>query len=300
MKKISEPIVFFGSGPVAAKSLELLINDFELEAVITKKPKHSTDQAPVIDIANANQIPLFLPNNKTELSEIIRTSGLKSRIAILIDYGVIVSLDVINYFKLGIINSHFSLLPDWRGADPITFAILSGKNETGVSLMLLTEGIDEGQLLSQKTVDINNRDSLELTDELIKVSHELLVSDLPKYITGDIKPFNQPDRTPTYSRKLTKEDGKINWDKEALQIEREIRAYIVWPKSYTNLAGIDLIITKAHRTNLQVNSGKAILHNGELVVGCGKGSLIIEELKPSGKKNMTAKEFLAGYKHLLS
>src|SRR5690606_13053936 len=126
MNKI--PVVFFGSGPVAAKSLENMLPDFEIVAVVTKpKPAHHRGNFPVINVAENNNLPLYRVTNKQELTELIRTKPFKSEVAILIDFGIIVSQEVIDYFPKGIINSHFSLLPEWRGADPITFAILSGQ-----------------------------------------------------------------------------------------------------------------------------------------------------------------------------
>ncbi len=143
MKKTSNPIVFFGSGPVAAKSAALLAQDFEIEAVITK---------PATVAQMTSMLPkdtcVYSVNTKSELDDLITAQLFSSKLGILIDFGIIVSQKVIDYFPLGIINSHFSILPEWRGADPISFAILSGQKETGVSLMLLVEAMDEGPILS--------------------------------------------------------------------------------------------------------------------------------------------------------
>src|SRR4051812_14202772 len=132
-------IVFFGSGPVAAKSLELLAEYCNVEAVITKpQPEHHKEPFPVLTLAKKRDFKVFTPVGKKELSDLFETKPVTSQLGIVIDYGFIINQDVIDYFPLGIINSHFSLLPEWRGADPITFAILSGQKETGVSLMLIT------------------------------------------------------------------------------------------------------------------------------------------------------------------
>src|SRR5690349_4191168 len=136
MKKISEPITFFGSGPVAAESLRLLAQSFTIEAVITKpRPAHHKGSVPVLELAEKLQIPVRTASTKSELDALFDSRPVKSRVAILIDFGIIVSQQVIDYFEYGIINSHFSLLPEWRGADPITFSILSGQPRTGISLM---------------------------------------------------------------------------------------------------------------------------------------------------------------------
>jgi methionyl-tRNA formyltransferase len=308
MTKISSPtktsgklsIVFFGSGPVAAQSLELLRQDFEIEAVVTKP---TTLQEMMVAGAGA---PTHSVHNKTELDTLLAGKPFKSSIAVLIDFGIIVSQDVIDYFPLGIVNSHFSLLPEWRGADPISFAILSGQKQTGVSLMLLTAGMDEGPLLAQAPCDIpEGCTTPELTEALIQLSYHSLKHILPLYIEGTTNPAPQTQVTiasssePTYSRKLTKQDGLIDWDKPADQIEREIRAFIEWPKSRTTLAGKDVVILKATVVDNQGTPGSVEIHGKELFVYCGEYALRIEELKPAGKKEMPAAAFLAGYRYLL-
>ncbi len=299
-------MVFFGSGPVAAESLRLLAENFNIEVVVTKpKPTHHRGNFPVLDLVKQLNLPVKTVTNKNELDELISSKPFDSKLGVIIDFGIIVSRKVIDYFPLGIVNSHFSLLPEWRGADPITFSILSGQPKTGVSLMLIDEGLDTGKLLTYKTLPIEPMDTTQsLTDRLIKLSDKLLQDYLPKYVIGSIKPKNQPhpDRA-TYSRKLTKEDGIIDWNKSAQQIEREIRAYIEWPKSRTKIADKEIIITKAHAlpTNIPNNPiGKFEAVGNALMVECGKGTLCIDRLKPAGKSEMTAMAFLAGYKNLIN
>jgi len=298
MNKIS--VVFFGSGPVASKSLLRLISDFTVEAIITKPATKAEMQATVPGA------PVHTATNKVELEALITEHHFKSKVAILVDYGIIVSKSVIGSFPMGIINSHFSLLPQWRGADPITFTILSGQRETGVSLMLLTEGLDEGPLLAQSVVMVSETATTpQLTDQLIDISDALLKTIVPAYLDNTCRPVNQlaatiaPLATPTYSRKLTKDDGIIDWTKPAVQIEREIRAYISWPKSRTILAGKEVIVTAAQTDITPAEAGKAVVHDKRLLVGTGEGSLEILRLKPAGKAEMNTAAFLAGHKHLL-
>jgi methionyl-tRNA formyltransferase len=302
-------IVFFGSGPVAAQSLELLAKDFEIEAVITKpKPLHHRGDFPVITISELLGLKIFTPANKHELNELFQTKPVQSRIGVVIDYGLIISQEVIDYFPLGIVNSHFSLLPEWRGADPITFSILSGQQQTGISLMLITAGLDEGPLLAQASFDMpEGITTPQLTDSLIDLSHKSLVEILPLYVDGSINPVPQETATissqsePTYSRKLTKEDGVIDWHKPAQQLEREVRAYIEWPKSSTTLGSIPLTITKAavHQDPKQPRPGELMLQKSRLWVGTGKDWLEILSVKPDGKKEMPVQAFLAGYRNKL-
>lgn len=302
---MSETIVFFGSGPVAAASLDSLLKDFVVEAVVTKAvPSHHKGLAPVEELAKTRELRIYFANTRTEADNLVQNQPFSSRLGVVVDYGVILSREVIDSFELGIINSHFSLLPKWRGADPITFAILSGDSETGVSLMRIVPKLDAGDLLSQETLALTpDITTPELTKQLVNLSNHVLARDLPRYMTGEITAYSQPDQPPSYSRKLTKADGIIDWDKPAEQIEREIRAFIEWPKSRTGLWGMDIIITKAYAvpsTGLNDTPGvvTVIRESGVFAVATSDGSLWIERLKPAGKNEMTAKAFLAGHQHL--
>ena len=292
--------VFFGSGPVALQSLKLLSNYVELEAIVTKPATRDTMRAAFPDV------PVLTASKRVELDELCRKQKFESRFGVLIDFGVIVDQAAIDSFPLGIINSHFSLLPEWRGVDPITFSILSGQTETGVSLMLLVRAWDEGPLLAQARHQIKpGATTLSLTQELIELSDTLLRETIPMYVTGKIQPAPQEEAsllngvTPTYSRKLTKEDGRIDWSKPAVVLEREVRAYVGWPHSYTRLAGKDVIITSARIVKLAGKPGTTEADKQHLYIHCGEDSLEILSLKPAGKPDMPISAFLAGHRHLL-
>lgn len=293
MKQQSETIVFFGSGPVAAESLRLLLKHTAIEAVITK-PSTEKEMMTV-----AQDIPVLTANTKDELDKLIDISKFHSRLGILIDFGIIVSRKVIDYFEKGIINSHFSLLPEWRGADPITFSILSGQQKTGVSLMLIDEAMDTGKILTQKSLPIEQDDtSLTLTAKLVDLSDQLLNEYINKYLHEQVSPRSQshPDRA-TYSRKLTKQDGVLDFAKSAEALEREIRAFTDWPKSRTEVAGKDVVILRASVDKTATGTIGQVFKTTDKKIGVytSTGALIIEELKPAGKKAMSATAFLAGY-----
>lgn len=299
MSSSTDPIIFFGSGPVAAESLRLL-KAHQLVAAVVTKPTTEREMKAV-----AGGAPVHTVSTKKELDVLIESGALgNSRMGVLIDFGIIVSRAVIDHFELGIINSHFSVLPELRGADPISFAILSGQETTGVSLMLIDEGMDTGKILTTKSLAIEYDDTTPtLTNKLVNLSDLLLREYIPRYLSGDVKPRTQshPDRA-TYSRKLNKEDGIIDWNKPAAVIEREIRAFIEWPKSRTVIGTKDVVITKAHATPDTTigDPGDVVVFGKEgLCVTTGSGTLWIDELKPAGKKEMPAKAFLAGYGNLL-
>jgi methionyl-tRNA formyltransferase len=290
MTNTSKTIVFFGSGPVAAKSLDYIASNFDVEIVITKsKPLHHKHNAPVEELAKKLGLKILFANDKNSLDQIIDSTIINSRLGIIIDFGIIVSKKVIEKFEYGIINSHFSLLPEWRGADPITYSILSGQKHTGVSLMLIDEGMDTGKLLAQEKVEIENFEtSISLTEKLVRKSNQMLTFFIPKYINGSIKPFIQPkDVNPSYSKKLTKQDSIIDQTKSSEQLEREIRAFQGWPGSKFTLKDKEIKIKKAHTSNKKET---------EIDIFCSDGKyLVIDELIAPSGKTMSSVAFINGY-----
>lgn len=277
MKKISEAVVFFGNEKLAT-------------GIPAAKPviRHAVETA-------GFTIEKIVTGKLSELGEH------QAKLAVLAAYGRIIPQSVLDQFPNGIINVHPSLLPAYRGPTPIEQAILGGATKTGVSIMRLTAGMDEGPIYKQKTLHLTGRESKsELAQALQQLGAELLVEVLPGIADGSLQPRQQPhaDRA-TYSHMLTKEDGIIDWDKPAEQIEREIRAFIEWPKSRANLGNAELIITKAHVINKSGKPNSIETEDGHLIIYAGKQALEIERLKPAGKKEMSSQEFLRGYGRLI-
>jgi len=286
-------VVFFGTGPVAAKSLHALNNHFQIELVITKtRSPHHKGPAPVEELATSHHLPLAFANTKTELDQLFDQTALHSKLGIIVDYGVIVSQKVINSFKLGIINSHFSLLPEWRGADPITFTILSGQSTTGVSLMLVAPKLDTGKLITQRSLRVSPSDNTpSLTEKLIDLSNQLLIKHIPLHLSGQTKPYPQPHpEKATFSRRLTKADSLLSpTTMTAPECERQIRAFLDFPKSKFTLLGIPCTITAAH---------VAAQPQTAIDPQCADGNyLIIDQLIPENSRPMTAQAFLNGRKN---
>lgn len=290
--KPSPKIVFFGSGPVASATLKGLLPHFDIEAIITKpRAEGHRGSVPVLELAEQKQIPVFTPRNKAELTDIFNNAHFTATTGLVVDYGIIISRSVIDSFARGIVNSHFSLLPEWRGADPITFSILSGRPEAaGVSLMVINEQLDEGELIAQEPFALPSTITTpELTDELVRLSNRMLIDFLPKYIAGDIETYPQPDKPASYSRKLSKEDSIIDIKKPAEQLEREIRAFAGWPKSKLDLFGHTVVIKKARVANSA--------SDGRLVIPCGNDTFLeIQELTAPSGRTITGADFLRGYK----
>ncbi len=297
MKKTSETVVFFGSGPVAAESLRLLSDNFDIEAVITKpKPQHHRGAFPVIDVARSLDLKIYEAADAESTNEIFRGNRFDSRVGVIIDHGLIVDQEVIDAFELGIINSHFSLLPRWRGADPITYSILKGDSTTGVSLMLIVPALDEGDLIAQEELKIDDNDTtVSLTPKLINLSDQMLSKHLPAYLNGEITPWRQQG-VASYSTKIHKQDGVLDFNKTASELALEVRAYAGWPKSRTTIADKNVVVTAAHAISGNGKAGDLVVTKNSLGVQTSDGILVLDMLIPAGKKAMTVQAFLAGYK----
>lgn len=228
----------------------------------------------------------------------------EAEIAVLAAYGRIIPQSVLDQFPLGIINIHPSLLPQYRGTAPIEQAILDGLPKTGVSIMRLTAGMDEGPIYKQKTIHLTGDETKQvLTERLQRLGADMLRETLPAIASGELKPRHQPhpDRA-TYTSKITKADSTMDWQKPAHRLEREVRAYQYWPQSRTTLGTIDVIVTAT--TAVSQGEGLSpgevnIVSEGKtksLFVGTSDGNLQIERLKPIGKKEMPVEAFLAGYR----
>ena len=294
--------------------MRLLAEDFAIEAVITKpKPAHHRGSFPVLEVADVLDIPVVAVTDAPDVSSKVISAQFRSKVAVLIDFGIIVKQDVIDSFPLGIINSHFSPLPQWRGADPITFSILSGQEQTGVSLMEVAEKLDEGDLVALGLYDLDGTETnASLTQDLINLSAGLLRDTLPSYMenpraipqekVADILPEVAYPREPSYSHKLSKRDGVLDLSKSAEQLERELRAYLGWPGSRTVIAGKDVVITAAHVADNSlenVDKKTIFIANKQLCLQTASGILVIDTLKPAGKPAMPASAFLAGYGQLI-
>ncbi len=280
MKKKSK-IVFFGNEKLATglASVKPIIQDaivaagFEIEQVVT---------GPLTDLK---------PHT--------------AKLAVLAAYGHIVPESIMDEFPLGIINIHPSLLPKYRGSTPIEAAILAGDSKTGVSIMCLTAAMDEGPIYKQKSIQLSGKETKEeLANTLQNLGAEMLKEVLPAIDAGTLKPRQQshPDRDASYCKKISREDGRIGWTKQAEQIEREIRAYAGWPGSHTTLGQVEVIIMKAHFVPSDFGSlGEINVEDeiGVLMIQAKDGYLCIDALKPVGKKEMPVKAFLNGYKSRL-
>lgn len=241
----------------------------------------------VAEIANSHHIPLFLPNSPSEIAA--ELTSLNPDIAVLVAYGRIIKRDIISIFPQGIINIHPSLLPHHRGSTPIESAILNGDTETGVSIMQLSPGMDEGPVYAQAVLPLaGNESKFELYEKLSNLGAELFFENLPSILDGSLSPQPQDSSKASYSSQFSKADALLDPSLySSTEAERRIRAHIGFPKTKFSFQGQSIIITKAHIASSQKTP---------LDIKCRDGVyLCIDELiAPSGKQ-MKAAAFLNGY-----
>jgi methionyl-tRNA formyltransferase len=290
-------IVFMGSAELACPCLEALAN--EIVAVVTQpdKPKGrdlKLSPPPVKVTAEKLGLPVSQPAKVREFVEEIR--ALRPDLIVVVAYGQILPRAMLDLPLRGCINVHASLLPRWRGASPIQHAILAGDAETGVTTMFLNEKMDEGDIILQRVEPIRADDtSGVLHDRLAKIGAELLV----ETVMMEKPPRRSQDHSQaTYTKKLTKEDGHVDWTKPAVEIERMVRAFNPWPGAHTFAGDLMMkILCSGFVPDVSAPPGTVL---PGLVVATGAGGLRIQELQPAGKRRMSAADFLRGHPQIVS
>ncbi len=301
-------IIFMGTPEFAVPILNSLIEKYKIISVVTQPDKkvgrkQIINQSPVKKLAIKNNIKVLQPEQIRGNNEFIKAiKELKPDLIIVAAYGLILPKEILNIPQYKVINVHASLLPNYRGASPIQTAILNGDSKTGVTIMLVNEKMDQGDIIAQAETPISpNETSETLHDKLSDLGAKLLTKTLPKYLDGEIEPQKQDDSKASYCQLITKADGKINWQKSAIEIERQVRALNPWPGTWTIWQNKNLKILETEILNPDVGCaeseiGKTFLTaQKELAINCKKGSLLLKKLQLEGKKNMTDKELINGY-----
>ncbi|MCD6500736.1 methionyl-tRNA formyltransferase [bacterium] len=314
-------IIFMGTPEFGAIILEKLAETpFKPILVVTSpdKPvgrKQILTPPPVKVIAQKYGIPVEQPDEIENCK--LKIENLKPDLGIVAAYGKILPKDILNIPKFGFLNVHPSLLPKYRGPSPIRSVILENEEETGVTIILMDEKMDHGPILKQKGLKLRGEETFEkLTKDLAELGSTLLINTIPFWLKGVIEPRPQDEREATYTKIFTREDGEINWQKSAEQIEREIRAFYPWPGSYTfwrrvgkwgrrsETLRIKIIKAKVSKSSgILYPIGKTIAGpDNKFYVQCGglpyrapRDFLLVEKLQLEGKKPVTSEEFLRGY-----
>ena len=298
-------IVFMGTPDFAVGALEALVEaGHEVVAVVTQpdKPKgrgKEMQQTPVKVCALKHNIEVFQPKKiKTpEAVEVLR--GYAADLFVVAAFGQILSKNILDMPKYGCVNIHASLLPKYRGAAPIQWAILDGEKETGVTIMQMNEGLDTGDMLTKVVIPIEDTDTGEsLFDKLAKAGAKLMVETIPQIEAGTLVPQPQDDSLSSYAKMIRKEMGIIDWEKEAVVLERLVRGMNSWPSAYTHFNNKTLKIWEAavESGNYDVAPGTvAEVTKNSIKVQTGKDLLVLKQVQLEGKKRMEVSAFLLGY-----
>jgi len=297
-------ILFMGTPDFAAGSLKSLIDaGYEITAVVTQpdRPKGRSGQpvfSPVKEVAVSAGIPVLQPVRIKNPEETAKLLEYPADIYVIAAFGQILSKEILEQPRLGCINVHASLLPRYRGASPIQRVILDGEKETGITIMQMNEGLDTGDILYSKSLELAPDETFEtLHDRLMNLGGETLLEALPLIEAGKITPVVQDDSLSNYAPLIKKEDGKIDWRKSSLQLYAQVRAFNPWPGAFTRLDGKVLKIWGAEPTEGKGNPGEVIsVDKKSFTVSCGDGALKIVSLQPEGKKKMDTASFLLGNK----
>lgn len=312
-------IIFMGTPEFGAIILEQLAkSEFKPILVITEpdRPigrKQIITSPPVKFTAEKYGISVLQSEKIRNLELEIR--NLNPDLIVVAAYGQILPKEILDIPKYGSLNVHPSLLPKYRGASPIQATILSGDQETGVTIISMDQEVDHGPIVSQRQLEfpISNYQFPKLNKELAELGAKLLIEILPKWLAEEIKPVPQDHSKATFTKIIKKDDGRIDWSKSAEEIEKQIRAFNPWPSAYSQLITNDeqrttrrLKIIKANILDesfidrRQLKVGQVFLtENKNLAVACGKNALILIEIQLEGKKPVSAKEFLNGYPEII-
>jgi len=304
-------LVFMGTPDFAVGALEaILAAGHQVAAVVTQpdKPKgrgKEVQMTPVKRCALSHGIPVFQPAKIREPEAVERLRGYGAELFVVAAFGQILPEEILTMPKYGCVNIHASLLPKYRGAGPIQWAIINGEKITGVTIMQMEKGLDTGDMLFQKQVEIAPEETADtLHDKLAAAGAELIVEVIPKIEAGEVTPVKQRDEDSSYAKMLTKAMGKIDWSMEAEKLDCLIRGLISWPGASAVFRGKTLKIWEEEpveegsfqRETKEAAPGTVVLvEKDAFYVQTGRGALKVKAVQPEGKKRMAVKDYLLGY-----
>ncbi len=301
-------IIYMGTPDFAVAPLEAILKaGHEVTAVVTQPDRQKgrgreVQYSPVKECALSYGIPVLQPLKIKEKDAVEELRKYPADIFVVAAFGQLLSEEILNMPRLGCINIHASLLPAYRGAAPIQWCVINGEEKTGVTIMQMAKGMDTGDILLQKEVVLDEKETGgSLFDRLMETGAELIVEVLPKIEAGELTPVVQKEELATYAGKITKDMGNIDFAKSAVTIERLIRGLNPWPSAFTHYKGKILKIWEADVVSECANAenlvpGTVIAMDKEsFTLATGEGALRIRSLQPEGKKRMSCAEFMRGY-----
>jgi methionyl-tRNA formyltransferase len=299
-------IVFIGAGEIGVPTLQALLkSEHEVVGVVTQPDKavgraQFVEPPPIKKTLSATEIPVLQPARIKDRRAVEEIRALKADVIVVMAYGQILPRDILEIPRIACLNLHASLLPRWRGAAPIQAAIAAGDRETGITVMYMDEGLDTGDILLRRTIDIVPADTGgSLHERLGKVAPQALLESLELLAKGSAPRIPQDNALATYAPKLKREDGKIDWTGSADAIERKIRAFDPWPGAFMTISTNgthNLKIFSATVVGLRGRPGEILKRENDLVVAAGKDALSLREVQLEGKRRMSAGEFLRGHR----
>ena len=294
-------VVFMGTPDFSVPALERIATEHEVVAVVTQKDKPkgrgmSVSYTPVKESALKLNIPIYQPDKVKEESFVEELRELNPDVIVVIAFGQILSNDILTLPKYGCINVHASLLPKYRGAAPIQWAVIDGEEKSGVCTMKMDEGLDTGDIIDVDEITLDPKETGgSLFDKLSKLGGELILKTLQNLEFGKATFIKQDDSKSTYAKKMTKELGHIDFTKDAESIERLIRGLNPWPSAFTYLDGKVMKIWDADVVDAGGVPGTVISEDKDsFVIATGSKALKVNELQLEGKKRMKASDFLNG------
>ena len=299
-------IVFMGSPDFALPALESLISNYSIVGVVTQPDRPSgrgrkLTPPPVKLLALKYDLPVIQPKNLRDSEAVEHLRDWAPDLIVVAAFGQILRKEVLELPKFGSINVHASLLPRWRGAAPIQSAILHGDQQTGVTIMLMDQGLDTGPILSQRSTHIQNQDTASILNRrLSSIGASLLSDTIPGYLTGEIVPEVQNNALSTYAPMLKKNEGELDFSLSIVQLERKIRALNPWPGTFTYWQNK---VLKIHQVtigelttdnDIELYPGSRTVYQDKPAIAASDGLLIIDVVQPAGKKPMAGEVFLRG------
>ena len=293
-------ILFAGTPDFALASLRALCDSGVTPLAVFTQPDRPAGRgrklkaSPVKEFALSNKIAVHQPESLKDTDVVKKISELKADLIIVAAYGLILPQAILDLPKHGCLNVHASLLPRWRGAAPIQAAILAGDEETGISLMQMTAGLDSGPVFAQQSVRIGDTESAgELLDRLALLGGEMLCEQLPDILDGKLEAEPQDENSVTYAGKIRKSDAAMNWRKSATELLREVRAYKPVPGAFFDLDGEQIKCWSAEIADGQSGTVGTVISAGRdgIDVVCGDGVLRMLELQRPGRGKISAGEF---------